>query len=111
MKEADRGSTPEPGERSRMKKKLVALLMAIVLMGGIAGTVSAQAVQYTEEEVSDKILYVKNLFDIGDEYCNFSQDVWDNGRGQTWSFSWNNSDYNKSIYVNIDEKGRLVSYN
>ncbi|MCR5520313.1 MAG: S-layer homology domain-containing protein [Lachnospiraceae bacterium] len=94
-----------------MKKKLVALLMAIVLMGGIAGTISAQAAQYTEEEVSDKILYVKNLFDIGDEYCNFSQDVWDNGRGQTWSFSWNNSDYNKSIYVNIDEKGRLVSYN
>ncbi len=85
--------------------------MAIVLIGGFAGALPAEAAQYSEEEVSERILYIKNLFDIGDEYCNFSQDVWDNGSGQTWSLSWNNADYNKSIYVSVDDRNHITSYN
>lgn len=83
-------------------KKIIALLLAVVLLGGVTGIAPAQAAAYTEDELSAKILYVKNLLGIGDEYTEFSPNVWDNNGSQTWSFSWNTSDYGKSIYTNID---------
>lgn len=93
-----------------MKKKLIALLMAIVLMGGVAGALPAQAAQISEEEATEKILYLKELFGIGDEYCNFEQNIWDDSDGQRWSFSWYDANYNKSIYINVDDKNHVSSF-
>ena len=94
-----------------MKKKLVALLMAIVLFGGFAASLPTSAAEYSEDELAERILYIKDLFGIADEYCNFSQDVWNNGEHEEWSFYWSNADSNKSIYVTTDEKNRIKSYN
>ncbi len=85
--------------------------MALVLMGGVAGVIPAQAAQYKEEEITEKILYIKDLFGIGDEYVNFTQSVWDNSDGgAVWGFDWSTANYEKSIYVNLDEDSHITNY-
>ncbi len=85
--------------------------MAAVLFASFAGSLPAKAAQYTEENVSNLILNLKDLLNISDDYTEFSQSVWEDEDGPQWSFSWNTPDYNKSIYVNTDSKGRINNYN
>ncbi|MBQ6091052.1 MAG: S-layer homology domain-containing protein [Lachnospiraceae bacterium] len=93
-----------------MKKKLIAFLMAVVLFAGVTGTGPASAAQFTEDELADRILYVKDVLGISDSYTEFSQNVWDYGDDVEWSFSWNTPDYNNSIYVNVDGDNHIKSY-
>ena len=94
-----------------MKKKLMALLLAAVLFGSFAGSLPANAAQYTEENITNLILNLKDLLDITDEYTEFSQSVWEDEDGPRWSLSWNTPDYNKTVYVNADSEGRIRNYN
>ena len=98
-------------ERSNMKKKLIAFLMAVVLLAGVTGVSPVSAAQFDEEELAERILYVKDLFGISDSYTEFSQDVWDYDEEVKWSFYWTTPDYNDSIHVVIDTKNHVSEYN
>ena len=98
-------------ERSIMKKKLIAFLMALVLFAGVTGVAPANAAQFDEDELAERILYVKDLFGISDSYTEFSQDVWDYDEDVKWNFYWNTPDYNDSINVVIDSDNHITAYN
>lgn len=99
-----------------MKKRVIAALLAIVLVLSCGSAELAYATEFTEEEMSEKVLYVKNLFDIGDEFTDFSSDVYSYGEKTYWTYywSWNNGadvDYKyRNINVRIDDKNRIQEY-
>ncbi|MCR5828911.1 MAG: S-layer homology domain-containing protein [Lachnospiraceae bacterium] len=93
-----------------MKKKIIAFMLALVLVGGVINIFPAQAAQYTEEEMSEKILKVKKLFDVPEEFSRFYQDVWENGNNTEWSFSWNSANYDRGMRVSLDDNDHVKSY-
>jgi len=97
-------------ERSYMKKRIISFLMALLLVGGVLSAFPAQAAEYSEEEISKKILKVKELFDISDDYSEFSQDIWNYGDGSRWSLNWYTANYDRSLYISVDDNDHIISY-
>lgn len=99
-----------------MKKRILSLILALVLVCSCGLAEPAFAAEYSEDELAERILYVKNLFDIGEEYTEFSQNFYSysGGNDTVWSFYWNTGENYKGGYSNInvslDSRNHITSY-
>lgn len=97
-----------------MKKKLMALLLAVALVftsvtGSGVGAWAATAL--TEDNITGAILAIKGKFGIGDEFSNFDKPgFYENSSGAVWSFYWSTEDGSKSIYATCDGVGHVLNY-
>lgn len=93
-----------------MKKRLFALLLALVMVIGTTATGASAGDGLTQDNMSKVILAIKNKLEIGDEYTVFNYDYYDYSGSGTWSFNWQTEDYSKYISAECDEDMHLIYY-
>ena len=86
----------KPKKEVFMRKKVIALVMALILAGGClsGGTVRAHAAnEERQEKMEDVLLKVKTKIELDDdEYINFSYRYDTYSRQAVWYFDWSNED-------------------
>ena len=86
--------------------------MAFVLILGCMGNSTAFAAESSldEDSLKEKVLLVKNKFEIGDEYTEFEYDYYESSTGNVWQFFWSDVENNRYISVTCDDNGHIRNY-
>ena len=88
-------------------KKIISLLLMVVM---IVASLPTFASEEQSQEMKDVLIMVKDKIHIPDELSEFSGNVSDYDDKITYRFEWHTPEYEKSIYVISDNKGRILSY-
>ena len=88
-------------------KKIISLLLMVVMSVASLPTFASEE---QSQEMKDVLIMVKDKIHIPDELSEFSGNVSDYDDKITYRFEWHTPEYEKSIYVISDIKGRILSY-
>ena len=88
-------------------KKIISLLLMVVM---IVASLPTFASEEQSQEMKDVLIKVKDKIHIPDELSEFEGNVSDYDDKITYRFEWHTPEYEKSIYVISDNKGRILSY-
>ena len=90
-------------------KRRIAFILVIVMMATLVFPVQALAAY--DKELTNAISTAKSLFDISDDYDNFTYNIRTQNDKTTFDLNWNDRK-NKlgSVSVTIDPKGRVINY-
>ena len=88
-------------------KKIISLLLMVVM---IVASLPTFASEEQSQEMKEVLILVKQKIDIPEELSEFSGNVSDYDDKITYRFEWFTPEYEKSIYVISDDKGRILSY-
>lgn len=94
-----------------MKKIGVVFLILTIILGGFMPIIS-HAKSQLDKELEETIVQVKKLFQISNDYDEFTQRVNSNNEQTSFYMNWTDSkNILPSINVNTDAKGFITSYN
>lgn len=91
-------------------KKVVALLLALIMLASMMLTPTAFADTAASDELEKVLLAVKAKIDIPSELSEFESDVAKYGEQVCYNFDWHDPSYEKSITVGADGSGRVTNY-
>lgn len=93
-----------------MKKKILATLLALVLViGSFSGIDISAASSLNEENMERVLLIVKEKLDV-DDYEKFDYSFYDYSGKTQWNFIWRNEDYSEYVSVTADDEGHIRYY-
>lgn len=95
-----------------MKKKALALVMALALVLCAFSGYKTSAAALSQDKMKQILLTVKEKLNIGNEYEDFTQDYYEDGSEKTIIYyNWSREDGSESINAAVDNKGRILNYN